>query len=149
MYKRYGEVAQFFIVYIKEAHPSDDWKMSVDKGTQRFIKDPVNTFERFQVANSCMNELDISIPCLIDEMENAAAYAYKGWPDRLYVVGKEGKIAYHGGPGPRGFLPADMEAGLVQELKNIGVDIPTEPSEPAAAAPPASQPAAQAAAAKQ
>lgn len=86
----------------------------------KFIKDPTTSFERFQVANTCVTTLDISIPCLMDNMENTTAAVYKGWPDRLYVVGKDGKIAFRGGPGPRGFQPNEMEGPLREELKNLG-----------------------------
>ncbi len=86
----------------------------------KFIKDPTNEFERFQVATTCVSDLNISIPCLIDDMGNGTAAAYKGHPDRLYVVGKDGKIAFHGGPGPMGFKPAVMEKALRFELIKIG-----------------------------
>lgn len=119
MSKKYEDVAQFLIVYIKEAHPAEDWPMRVNKRL-RYIKDPTNIFERYQVANTCVADLKISIPCLIDDMLNTAAKAYKGHPDRLYVVGKDGKIAYHGGPGPMGFKPYDMEKALRAELERNG-----------------------------
>jgi len=83
----------------------------------KYIKDPTSKFERFQVANTCVNDLDISIPCLLDDMKNSTAVAYKGHPDRLYIVGKDGRIAYRGGPGPRGFKPLEMEEALRNELK--------------------------------
>ena len=44
------------------------------------------------------------------DFERAAA-------DRLFVIGKDGKIAYSGGPGPSGFLPHEMEAALKKELE--------------------------------
>lgn len=86
----------------------------------KYIKDPTNKFERFQVANTCVNDLKISIPCLLDDMENSTAVAYKGYPDRLYIVGKDGRVAYHGDPGPRGFKPLEMEKALRAELTRIG-----------------------------
>ena len=86
----------------------------------KYIKDPTSELERFQVAKSCVSDLNISIPCLIDDMGNGTAAAYKGHPDRLYVVGKNGKIAFHGAPGPMGFKPADMEKALRFELVKIG-----------------------------
>lgn len=115
----YKDLAQFLVIYIKEAHPADDWPMRVNRRL-KFIKDPTNAFERFQVASTCVSDLKISIPCLIDDMENTAARAYKGHPDRLYVVGKDGTIVYRGGPGPMGFKPKDMEKALVAELEKIG-----------------------------
>lgn len=63
-----------------------------------------------------MTKLNIKIPCLIDDMNNTAARAYKAWPDRLYVVAKDGTIAYRGGSGPIGFLPQRMESALKKEL---------------------------------
>ncbi len=119
MSKKYAGLAQFLIIYIKEAHPADDWPMRVNKRL-KFIKDPTNQFERFQVATTCVSDLKISIPCLIDDMTNGTAAAYKGHPDRLYVVGKDGKIAFHGAPGAKGFKPASMEVALRLELVKIG-----------------------------
>ncbi len=119
MSKKYGDAAQFLVVYIKEAHPSDNWASKVS-ARLKYIKDPTNDFERFQVANTCVRDLEITIPCLIDDMENTAARAYRGWPDRLYVVGKDGKIAFRGGPGPSGFVPEVMEKALIAELQHTG-----------------------------
>ena len=39
-------------------------------------------------------------------MDNTAARAYKAWPDRLYVIGLDGRIALAGARGPWGFKPA-------------------------------------------
>jgi hypothetical protein len=115
----YSDKAEFLIIYIKEAHPAEDWPMRVNPRL-KYIKDPTSKFERFQVANTCVNDLKISIPCLLDDMENSTAAAYKGYPDRLYIVGKDGRIAYHGGPGPRGFQPDEMEKTLVEILSITG-----------------------------
>lgn len=38
--------------------------------------------------------------------------AYAGWPDRMAVVGVDGKIAYYGGKGPGGFKPQEVEKWL-------------------------------------
>ena len=117
MSKKYADVAQFLIVYIKEAHPADDRPRSVIPRL-KYIKDPVSDLERLRVASTCVSDLNLSIPCLMDDMNNSAA-AYKSHPDRLYVVGRDGKIAYHGGPGPMGFKPSSMEMALNLELDRI------------------------------
>ena len=118
MWKKYQDRAQFLIVYIKEAHPAEDWPMRVN-ARLKFIQDPTSDLERLQVASTCVADLDISIPCVIDDMNNSTAAAYKGHPDRLYVVGRDGKIAYHGDPGPMGFKPSGMEMALELELDRI------------------------------
>ena len=83
----------------------------------KYVKDPTTLFERFQVANTCITDLKVSIPCLIDDMKNTAARAYKAWPDRLFIVGRYGRLAYTGESGPFGFLPHEMEKALKKELK--------------------------------
>ena len=118
MFHEYKDRVQFFVVYIKEAHPADNWPARVNPRIQ-YIKDPTTLFERFQVANTCVNDLKIDIPCLIDDMENATMDAYKGWPDRLYLVGKDGRIAFRGEPGPRGFRPPVLDEAIKAELKKL------------------------------
>lgn len=48
----------------------------------------------------------------MDSMDDKTEKAYQGWPDRLYVVGKDGKIAYAGDKGPRGFDPPQAREAL-------------------------------------
>ena len=52
----------------------------------------------------------------IDGLDNAVASAYGGWPDRLYLVGRDGRIAYQGGEGPFGFKPAELERAIETHL---------------------------------
>ena len=115
MYEQYRDDVQFLAIYIKEAHPSDDWVNPVNPRL-KYLRDPRTELERLQVATTCMSDLEVRIPCLIDDMENSTARAYRAWPDRLFVVGKEGDVVYTGGSGPHGFLPHEMEAALIEAL---------------------------------
>lgn len=72
--------------------------------------------ERAQVAATCVRNLKIDFPVLVDSMDNSVERAYTGWPDRLYVVDKDSRIAFKGGPGPFGFKPREMEAALKKAL---------------------------------
>jgi hypothetical protein len=45
-------------------------------------------------------------------MDNAADELYAGWPERLYVIGADGRIAYKGKTGPFGYHPEEVEAWL-------------------------------------
>ncbi len=106
------------LVYLKEAHPADGWSIQVNPKL-RYVKDPVTETERFQVANSCMLDLAITIPCVIDSMDNSTMQAYNAFPDRLYLIGKDGRIAFKGGPGPWGFKPDELEAAIEAELQRL------------------------------
>ena len=52
----------------------------------------------------------------IDGLDNAVASAYGGWPDRLYLVGRDGRIAYQGDEGPFGFKPEELERAIEAHL---------------------------------
>jgi hypothetical protein len=85
------------------------------------IQDAVTQNERNAVARVCMTKLELEpIPALVDDMDNTASSAYSAWPDRLYLIGKDGKVAYHGGRGPFGFLPDELEQAIDAELQRVG-----------------------------
>lgn len=78
--------------------------------------DPRNDAERSAVAQSCVRKLGLEMPALVDGIDNAVERAYTGWPDRLYVIDRAGRIAYKSGPGPFGFKSAEAEAALRRAL---------------------------------
>lgn len=108
---------QFYIVYIKEAHPTDGWQ--VGKNTQDGVefKQPTSELERLDVAKTCVANLKLDLPCLLDGMDDKVNTAYAGWPDRLYVIDHEGTIGYAGARGPRGFDPEAWETGITEAIK--------------------------------
>jgi hypothetical protein len=56
------------------------------------------------------------MPLLVDEIDDRVGHAYSGMPDRLYIVGRDGRVMYKGGRGPFGFSPAEMEQSLLMCL---------------------------------
>ncbi|MBM3459669.1 MAG: deiodinase, partial [Armatimonadetes bacterium] len=68
--------------------------------------------QRRTVAGACVKTLGIRFPALVDTLDDQVEREYAGWPDRLYVVGQDGKIAYRGEPGPRGFRVEEVAAFL-------------------------------------
>ncbi len=116
MYETYSEDVKFLMVYIREAHPTDGWQSKANEREGILIKQPTTFEARLDVAKQMCTKLDISIPGVIDEMDNKVNTAYSAAPDRLYLISTEGTIAYKGGPGPRGFVPAELEAAIKQEL---------------------------------
>jgi len=114
--RRYGGDVAFFVVYIKEAHPEDGWVLDRNRRAGVSIEDPTSDQERTGVADACALRMRLNLPVLIDRMDNAVASAYGGWPDRLYLIGRDGRIAFQGDEGPFGFKPGALDAAIRTEL---------------------------------
>ena len=112
MYEQYGDRVSFLTVYIMEAHPSDVWQMQSNIRDNVVFASPKNEEERSAVAGSCVRKLGIKFPAVVDGFDNTVERAYSGWPDRIYLIGADGKVAYKSRPGPFGFHPEELQAAL-------------------------------------
>jgi Iodothyronine deiodinase len=104
------------VVYITEAHPSDVWQMQSNIKDQVVFASPKNEDERAFIAGACVRKLGIKFPSVLDEFGNSTERAYTGWPDRIYLIDGQGRVAYKSKPGPFGFLPDELSAALVRTL---------------------------------
>ncbi len=73
--------------------------------------------ERDPRALETAERLGLSLPLLLDEMDNRASRAFAAWPERLVVVGADGRVAHPGSPGPWGFSPEEAHEQLVALLE--------------------------------
>ena len=112
LYRQYADRAAFYVVYIQEAHPIDGWQLDDNLEDDVLVSSTASDAERVQVAGVCMTKLGIELPAIVDEADDRVEQAYTGWPDRLYVVDIDGKIAYKSAAGPFGFKPSEVEATL-------------------------------------
>ena len=119
MYEEYKDRAAFYVVYIEEAHPTDGWEMPSNIKEHILIASAKTFLERDEAAETCVVKLGIHIPAVVDDMQDSTERAYTGWPDRLYVVDREGLVAYKSKAGPFGFDPAAM-AKVLQSLVSSG-----------------------------
>ena len=116
LYDRFRHEVAFVVVYIREAHPEDGWVVIDNREDDIRVFDPTTDAERRRVVESCAPRLSVRMPVVIDGIEDGVAAAYGAWPDRLYLVGRDGRIAFQGGTGPFGFLPEELEAAIEEEL---------------------------------
>jgi hypothetical protein len=115
-------------VYVREAHPEDG---AASRENARFgitLLQPRSAAERAEVAKTCCAALDMTIPLVVDTIDDRVGHAYSGMPDRLYVIDRNGKVAYQGGRGPFGFKPGEMEQALVMLLLDEGTARPVRPA---------------------
>jgi hypothetical protein len=102
----------FYVVYIQEAHPTDGWQVASNEQEGVTYAQPATQDEREAVADACVLHLNLSIPTLIDDMSNTVDQAYAALPDRLYLIGADGRIVYKSAPGPWGFKPDELEDAI-------------------------------------
>jgi hypothetical protein len=120
---------QFLSIYIREAHPVDGWwlgegifalAMKLYKSNAAVdVIDPKTIEERRAVAGNCEQSLKYGIRTYVDEMDDAVNKAYAAWPTRLYLIGLDGRVVYHGGLGPFGFHPDKLEYAIQKYLEPV------------------------------
>lgn len=102
----------FLLVYIREAHPEEGWILPENRRSGVAVHEPATDTERRAVASTCHVNLGMSMDTVIDGVDNAVASAYGGWPDRLYLIDSDRRIAFQGGEGPFGFKPEELERAI-------------------------------------
>lgn len=115
--RRYRDRANFLIVYTREAHPADGWVLPDNQQAGVNHEQPRDYGSRAKLARICRRDLDIEMPMVVDTMNDAVTESYSGMPNRLYLIDRQGKIAYKGGRGPFGFKPEELEQSLILLLQ--------------------------------
>jgi hypothetical protein len=116
LHRLYGDRAEFLAVYVREAHPIDGWRMASNDRAGIAIAQPRSDQERLAVAQRCCQALKVSMPLLVDEIDDRVGHAYSGMPDRLYIIDRAGRVVYKAGRGPFGFKPRELEQSLIMLL---------------------------------
>lgn len=103
-------------MYVREAHPTDGWRMESNDRAGVALAQPTDKAGRIGAATQCCARLEMKMPVLVDEIDDRVGNAYSGMPDRLYVIDRDGRVVYKGGRGPFGYKPGEMEQSLVMLL---------------------------------
>jgi hypothetical protein len=143
IYEDYKGHADFLTVYVREAHPTDEWQMKSNVKDDVCYAQPKTLEQRVAIANDFTKRFKFPLPFGIDDMSNAASDAYAAWPERIYIIDESGHIAYRGGMGPfnykpeeaRGWLAARYGAVKHQAVKSPADAAPASTTGAAATAP--------------
>ena len=118
MYQEHRAAAEFYIIYIREAHPGQT--LTDVGGGKRKFGNTITMDQRKQAANACLTSLRLTMPFLVDDMEGTVEKAYVGHPNRVYVLDIDGRVAMKGPRGPGGADIAGAEKALRRVLENGG-----------------------------
>uniref|UniRef100_A0A671STH1 Iodothyronine deiodinase n=1 Tax=Sinocyclocheilus anshuiensis TaxID=1608454 RepID=A0A671STH1_9TELE len=97
----FSDVADFLLVYIDEAHPSDGWAAPPMENFSFEVRKHRNLEERIFAGRKLLEHFSLPPQCQLvaDCMDNNANVAYGVAYERVCIVQKN-KIAYLGGKGP-------------------------------------------------
>ena len=130
----------FLTVYVREAHPTDEWQMKSNVKDDVCYAQPKTLKQRVAIARDFTKRFQFTLPFGIDDMSNAADAAYSAWPERLYVIDESGRIAYRGGIGPFNYHPIEVRQWLAARYGTVKHEASAAPSSAAATPARASSP---------
>jgi hypothetical protein len=130
LYKKYSDQVEFINVYTSEAHAIEVWDLSptrISKLIHKYsgarvaigIPEHKTKEDRNKMAKICKLNLLDEIPVYVDEMDNRVAETYNGWPTRIFLIGKNGRIVYNPGPGPWSFNPVYLGPEIEKYLASM------------------------------
>ena len=103
-------------MYIREAHPIDEWKMQANDDQGICYPQPRSLAQRVAIAGDFVRRFRYRIPLAVDAMDNRADALYGAWPERIYVIDEGGRVVYKGKLGPFGFHPEELESWLARRF---------------------------------
>lgn len=103
---RFADVADFVMVYIEEAHPSNGWafKNNIVISKHKTIEDRLAAAQLLRAQNP-------PFPVVVDAISDNANLAYGAFYERLYIIQKD-QVVFAGGKGPRNYYVEHVEAWL-------------------------------------
>jgi thiol-disulfide isomerase/thioredoxin len=120
LYEPYKDRAHFYFVYVEEAHATDGWQSKTNKEDGILLANARERQDRVAAGTSCVSHLKIPFPMLVDDMDNRVETAYRAWPTRVYIIDKDGKVAFKTPIGPFGFESKILEPALLKALGPTG-----------------------------
>ncbi len=121
LYEKYKGRASFYILYTVEAHPSGspspysgkEWVTEENQREQILVPQPSSYDERANLVSQCRQALHITVPTLIDDMDNAVWAEYGKAPNAAYLIDSSGKVQLRQG----WFEPASFEQTFLEIMQ--------------------------------
>ncbi len=117
---QYHARVDFLLVYISEAHidggAESQWQSTINQKDGIDLP-PARSLEEKQAhATMCTRKLSLPFAVEVDGMDTAAERTYEAWPSRLYLVGRDGKVAFQTRLGELDFHSGDFERAIREIL---------------------------------
>ena len=117
---QYHDRADFRLVYITEAHAGEgaesQWQSTINQREGVDLPAARTLAEKQEHAALCVRKLELPFAVAVDGMDAAAEHAYQAWPSRLYLVGRDGRVAYQTRLGEMDFHAEQLERAIHEML---------------------------------
>ncbi|XP_068703144.1 thyroxine 5-deiodinase-like [Montipora foliosa] len=113
----FSDIADFLVIYISEAHPTDGWAFKTDFA----VKQHRTIEERIKAAQLMLHASKVQAPVLVDSAENEANLAYGALPIRLCII-LNGIVVFTGGMGPTFYKTGEVRKWL-QRWKESEINV--------------------------
>ena len=101
LYEKHSSDIDFFWIYAQEARSSDTGlDPGKDKSSLFSVKNHHTLAERQAAAQTCAKTIAFSPPVLLDDLNNTVTIRYHAHPTRLFLIAKNGTVAFAAKPGP-------------------------------------------------
>ena len=113
LYDTYRDRVDFFLIYIREAHPANGWQVPNNLIEDIVYDEPTSDEARTEIASACQarpryRDADAGRPRIDNDVERK----YVGLPMRQFLIDAEGRIVYAGAKGPFGWDDEAFEEAL-------------------------------------
>ena len=112
--RRYGARVPFLLIYIREAHSSEDWQSTRNERENVRLPPALTITEKQGHANMCTRSLHLPFAAAVDGLDGNVEKAYNAWPSRVFVVDKSGRVIYSTRLTELAFRPEEIEAVLAR-----------------------------------
>lgn len=90
--KELGQRVQLLVIYTKEAHPKGGWEVERNRDSEIELEQHKDLEDREAMAEKARSALKLTVPILLDTMDDATAKAYGLAPNGAVVIGRGGKV---------------------------------------------------------
>ena len=123
---QYSSRIDFRLVYISEAHTEGgaetQWQSTINAREGIDLPPARDLAEKQSHADLCVRKLRLPFPVVVDGMDAAAEKAYAAWPSRVYLVDRDGHVAFNNRLGELDFHPEDLDRAIREMLTGRGSD---------------------------
>ena len=95
MFKTHKDTVDFKIVYIRDTHPTLGFRAPTNDrhGIARELE-PKDLADRERWACADRQKMACTIPVVMDTFDDRTLRAYDAFPQRMYVLDRDGKVVY-------------------------------------------------------